>query len=57
MEKYETEDIMEYITIAVIIALVLPTAHAIWTAYDVSDEELGMDELEDENEDTRPHQH
>jgi hypothetical protein len=41
---------MEYIVIAAIIALVLPTAHAIWTAYDVSDEELGMDELEDENE-------
>lgn len=40
---------MEYIVIAVIIALVLPTAHAIWTAYDVSDEELGMDKEETDN--------
>lgn len=40
---------MEYILIAAVIALVLPTAHAIWTAYDVSDEELGMDEQEDKN--------
>ena len=47
---------MEYIVIAAVIAPVLPTARAIWTAYDVSDEELNMDELEDENEDTRPHQ-
>lgn len=42
---------MEYIVIAVIIALVLPTAHAIWKTYDAD-----MDEWEDENEDTRPHQ-
>ena len=36
---------MEYIVIAVIIALVLPTAHAIWTAYDAD-----MDEWEEEHE-------
>lgn len=41
---------MEYIAIAAVIALVLPTVHAIWTAYDVSDEELDMDEWEDEND-------
>ena len=43
IRKYETEDIMEYIVIAAVIALVLPTAHAIWTAYDAD-----MDEWEDE---------
>lgn len=36
---------MEYIAIAAIIALVLPTAHAIWKTYDAD-----MDEWEDENE-------
>jgi hypothetical protein len=41
---------MEYIVIAAVIALALPTAHAIWTAYDVSDEELDMDEWEEDDE-------
>lgn len=36
---------MEYIVIAAVIALVLPTAHAIWTAYDAD-----MDEWEEEND-------
>ena len=36
---------MEYIVIAAIIALVLPTAHAIWTAYDAD-----MDEWEEDDE-------
>ena len=34
---------MEYIVIAAVIALVLPTAHAIWKTYDID-----MDEWEDE---------
>lgn len=38
---------MEYIVIAVIIALVLPTAHAIWKTYDIDeweeDDETDMD--------------
>ena len=37
---------MEYIVIAAIIALVLPTAHAIWKTYDID-----MDEWEDEKDD------
>lgn len=36
---------MEYIVIAAIIALVLPTVHAIWTTYDAD-----LDEWEEENE-------
>ena len=36
---------MEYIVIAAVIALVLPTAHAIWKTYDID-----MDEWEDEHE-------
>jgi hypothetical protein len=36
---------MEYIVIAVIIALVLPTAHAIWKTYDAD-----MDEWEEDDE-------
>lgn len=46
IRKYETENIMEYIVIAAIIALVLPTAHAIWKTYDID-----MDEWEDEKDD------
>jgi hypothetical protein len=38
---------MEYITIAAIIALVLPTAHAIWTAYDADMDEWEEDEKDD----------
>lgn len=37
-------DIMEYIVIAAIIVLVLPTAHAIWTAYDADMDEWEEDE-------------
>ncbi len=40
---------MEYIVIAAVIALVLPTAHAIWTAYDADMDEW-EDELEGEND-------
>lgn len=36
---------MEYIVIAAVIVLVLPTAHAIWTTYDAD-----MDEWEDDDE-------
>lgn len=38
---------MEYIVIAAVIALVLPTAHAIWHAYDADD----IDEWEEDEKD------
>lgn len=40
-------DIMEYIVIAAVIALVLPTAHAIWKTYDIDMDELEEDEKDD----------
>lgn len=35
---------MEYIVIAAVIALVLPTAHAIWKTYDIDMDEWEEDE-------------
>lgn len=38
---------MEYIVIAAVIAPVLPTAHAIWKAYDIDMDEWDEDEKDD----------
>ena len=38
---------MEYIVIAAVIALVLPTAHAIWKTYDIDMDEWEEDEKDD----------
>lgn len=45
---------MEYIAIAAVIALVLPTAHAIWTAYDADMDEWEEDENEHRKETDTP---
>lgn len=39
---------MEYAVLIIVILVAACTAGVIWDAYDVSDEELGMDETEEE---------
>lgn len=41
LQRGKASDIMVYIVIAAVIALVLPTAHAIWKTYDADMDELG----------------